>query len=164
MVSHVHHVEQHRSAVRGIEAFTLFTAHQFPRHSHDQLAVGVIDFGGQRSWSGAGQVRASAGDVITANPAEMHDGVPLGRKSRGWRMLYFDPSLVTREVSEEIAGEAEIVRPVVRDPILARAFTRLFESVTASQPDRLAGEETLLRCLMYLLRKHGTARSSPGGT
>ena len=63
------------------------------------------------------------GDVITANPAEMHDGIPLGRKPRGWRLLYFDPSLVTREVGEEVSGEAEIVRPVVRDPILARAFT-----------------------------------------
>src|SRR5262249_29306188 len=146
MVRHIHQVEQHKSTVPGVEAMTLFTAHRFPRHSHDQLAIGVIDFGAQCSWSGVGQVRASAGDVITANPSEMHDGVPLGGKPRGWRMLYFDPSLVAREVEEEIAGEVETTRPVVRDPVFARAFTRLFESVTASQPDRLAEEENLLRC------------------
>src|SRR5215472_15713563 len=154
MVRHIHQVEEHKSTVRGVEAMTLVTDHQSPRHSHDQFAIGVIDFGEQRSWSGIGSVCASAGDVITANPGEMHDGAPLAGKPRGWRMLYLDPSLVARAVEEEIASKIEIACPVVRDPILARAFTRLFESFTASQPDSLAGEENLLRCLIYLFRQH----------
>jgi AraC-like DNA-binding protein len=95
-----------------------------------------------------------------ANPGEMHDGAPLDGNARGWRIIYFDPDLVAREVAEEIVGQAEIVRPVAHDPLLARHFARLFACLTASQPEPLAREENLLRSLIYLLRKHGMARPS----
>ena len=156
--SRIHQVEQHKSAVRGIEVMTLVSNYHFPRHSHDQFSIGVIAFGGQRSWSGVGSVYASAGDVIVANPGEMHDGAPLDGNARGWRMLYLDAALMAREVEEEFAGSLEIVRPVVRDPLLARHFASLFACLKAERPDRLAGEENLLRSLICLLRRHGMAR------
>jgi AraC-like DNA-binding protein len=139
---------------------TLVSNHHFPRHSHDQFSIGVIAFGAQRSWSGVGSVSASAGDVIMANPGEMHDGAPLDGSVRGWRMIYLDPSLMASEVKEEFAGPVEIVRPVARDPLLARHFAGLFACLTADQPDRLSRDETLLRSLMCLLGRHGMARPS----
>ncbi len=139
---------------------TLVSNHHFPRHSHDQFSIGVIEFGAQRSWSGAGLVRASAGDVIMANPGEMHDGVPLDAGPRGWRMIYLDPALMASEVEEEFRGSVEVVRPVARDPLLARHFAELFACLTSKQPDRLAQDENLLRSLMCLLRRHGTAAPS----
>jgi AraC-like DNA-binding protein len=160
MVTHIHQVTQHRSAIRGIHAMTLVTDHQFPRHSHDQFEVGVIDAGAQHSWSGVGPVLASAGDVIMAYPGEIHDGAPVQGRPRSWRMIYFDPTLVTRELEEEIAGGVEFVRPAVRDPVLARAFNHLFMCLTDVGSDRLAKEENLIRCLVYLVRKHGTGRPS----
>jgi len=141
---------------------TLLTNHHFPRHSHDQFAIGVITLGAQRSWSGIGQVQASAGDVITANPGEIHDGIPLDGAARGWRMIYFDPGLVRREIEGEIVDGVEITRPVVGDPLLARTFTHLFECLTDPKSDLLATEENLLRCLIYLMSRHGTARPSSG--
>jgi AraC-like DNA-binding protein len=158
MVSRIHQGEQLKSNVPGIEAMTLVSSHHFPRHSHDQFGIGVIAFGAQRSWSGAGSVQASAGDVIMANPGEMHDGMPLDGGVRGWRMLYLDPALVCREVKEETVGQVEIVRPVARDPLLAAHFARLFGCITASRSDRLARDENLLRTLIYMLRQHGVAR------
>lgn len=163
MVCLIHQVELHRSSVPGVEVMTLVTDHHFPRHSHDQFAIGLIAFGAQRSWSGIGHVRAAAGDMIMANPGEIHDGMPVDGKARGWRMIYFDPGLVTCEIEEEVAGQVDFVRPVVRDPRLARAFTRLFECLTAFQSDRLAREERLLGFLSYLLQRHGTARPSSKG-
>jgi AraC-like DNA-binding protein len=160
MAPRIHQVEQHRSAVPGIEAMTLVSNDHFPRHSHDQFGIGVITFGAQRSWSGIGSVSASAGDVIMANPGEIHDGVPLDGSERGWRMIYLDPALVAREVEEELVGHIEIVRPVARDSLLARHFAGLFPCLTAVQPDRLATDENLLRSLMYLMRRHSTARAS----
>src|SRR5260370_30373682 len=115
---------------------TLVSNHSFPRHPYDQFGVGVIGFGAQRSWSGVGTVNASAGDVIMVNPDEMHDGTPLDGNLRGWRMLYLDPILVAREVEEEIVGTAEIVRPVVHDPLLSMHFSQLFACLTASQTER----------------------------
>jgi AraC-like DNA-binding protein len=159
MASRIHQVEQLKSNIPGIEARRLVSNHHFPRHSHDQFGIGVIAFGAQRSWSGVGPVEAVAGDVIMANPGEMHDGMPMNGADdvRGWRMLYLDPAFLTREVEEEIVGQVEIMHPVARDPVLAGHFARLFGWLTASRPDRLASDENLLRTLIYMLRRHGTA-------
>jgi len=159
-----HRVEQHRSAVPGIEAMTLFSDHAFPRHSHDQFGIGIMTLGAQRSWSGIGQVESQVGDAITVNPGEMHDGIPMGGRARGWRMLYLDPHLVGREVVGEIAGEPEMTRPAMRDPVLAGLFARLFAEVTGPSPDRLAAEEDLLRALMHVLRLYGIRRPSSPAT
>lgn len=134
----------------------------FSRHSHDQLGFGVMHFGRHRSWSGVGTVEASCGDVICVNPGEVHDGASLGARPRGWRMIYLDPSLVEREIGQEMKGAAEIVRPVIRDPLLAQRFAGLFATVTASTPDQLLGEESLLRCLAHLLREYGAKRPIAG--
>ena len=150
-----HIITQHRSALPGVEAMTLLTDHAFPRHSHDGFGIGVMAAGAQRSWSGIGWVEAEAGDVITVNPGEMHDGAPIGR-ARGWRMLYLSPALVTRELAEEGEDQPEIARPALRDPVLAGLFARLFTAATGALSEPLALEEDLLRTLAHLLRRHGT--------
>ena len=119
---------------------TLVSNHHFPRHSHDQFSIGVIAFGAQRSWSGVGQVSASAGDVIMANRGEMHDGVSLDNNARHWRMIYIDPALVARALKEETARPVEIVHPVAQDLLLAQHFARLFACLTAA--DQIASPET----------------------
>src|SRR6266699_3930023 len=115
MVFRIHRAERHGSTVPGIELMSLVSNHHFPRHSHDQFGFGVVAFGAQRSWSGIGSVTAAAGDVIMANPGEMHDGAPLDGSARGWRMIYLDPGLMGHEVEDEFVGPVEIVRPVARD-------------------------------------------------
>jgi len=37
-----HRVQPHRSAVAGIAAMTLLSDHRFPRHSHDELGIGIM--------------------------------------------------------------------------------------------------------------------------
>jgi len=142
---------------------TLVSNHHFPRHAHDQFSIGVIPFGAQRSWSGVGPVGASAGDVIMANPGEMHDGVPLDNKARQWRMIYIDPALVARELPEETTRPVEIVHPVAQDLLLAQHFARLFACLTAARSDRLARDERLLLPLMSIVRRHGMAQPSTVG-
>ena len=160
MIARIHQAEQHRTTVPGVAAITLVSNHHFPRHAHDQFGIGVIACGAQRSWSGLGHVDATAGDVIMCNPGEIHDGVPVAGQVRGWRMIYCEPALVTRELEGETAGPIELIRPVAHDPRLVEQFTRLFACLTASPSDYLATEESLLCSLMYVLRHHGLARSS----
>ena len=142
---------------------TLASNQAFPRHSHDEFGIGVMDFGAHRSWSAVGAVNADAGDVIMVNPGEMHDGAPVAGKTRGWRMIYFDAQRIVRIVEEECAGRIEIVRPVARDAMLAEAFNRLFACVISPCRDRLATEESLLNATMRLLRSHTTARPMADG-
>jgi AraC-like DNA-binding protein len=151
----LHRMVQHRSALRWVEARTLASDHVFPRHSHDQLGVGVMLSGAHRSWSGIGHVEAHAGDIIMVNPGEMHDGMPLGDRPREWRMLYFDPAVVARLAEAEGVASIEIVRPAVSDRLLATRFPDLFTSVTDERPDRLLLEENLLRLIMRISRRYG---------
>ncbi|HET9407220.1 MAG TPA: AraC family transcriptional regulator [Candidatus Sulfotelmatobacter sp.] len=163
MIPHIHQVEQHKTSVRGIEAMTLCSNHHFPRHTHDQFGCGVVLGGAHRSWSGIGQVEASAGEAIMCSPGEVHDGVPIEGKVRRWRMLYFDPALVAAELAGEDVGAIEFIRPVARDEVLVERFRHLFGCVTGAQSDHLAMEENMLRALMYILRRHGMARP-PGSS
>jgi AraC-like DNA-binding protein len=161
--SRIHKATQHKLSIRGLEAVTFVSNHHFPRHAHDQFGIGVVARGAQRSWSGIGCVRAGPGDCIMVNPGEIHDGIPLEDKPRHWSILYLHPLLVTEELGEELPGAVEMVRPVARDPLLARYFTDLFTCLTVTPTDDLAGEEHLLRTLVCLLGRHGTARPRSGG-
>jgi hypothetical protein len=79
-------------AVEGIDAMSATTSRTYPRHTHDQYGIGVIDSGGHASLSGRGQVEASAGSLIFVNPGEVHDGRTLGGRPRSLRMLYLEPA------------------------------------------------------------------------
>jgi AraC-like DNA-binding protein len=162
MAARIHQVTQHRSGLAGVEAMTLFSNHAFPRHSHDHFGIGIMTAGAQRSWSIFGHIESQSGDVIMCNPGEMHDGTPLktgagnrdpGAGVRGWRILYFEPSLLEDDVAREERGEL-IVPPVVRDRRLASEVTRLFRHVERDTPDPLAVEETLLACVMQVAQRH----------
>ena len=120
----------------GVLAVEAETAHAFPRHSHDQFGVGLIKRGAQRSLSGRGVVDARAGDLITVNPGEVHDGAPLGAAGRAWRMLYLDPALIVEaacDANEGKTGTCEFVSPVLRNEALANAFCVLYSALTAPQ-------------------------------
>jgi AraC-like DNA-binding protein len=157
----IHKATQHTLSVRGLEAVTFVSNHHFPRHAHDQFGIGVVARGAQRSWSGIGSVCAGPGDCIMVNPGEIHDGIPLEDKPRHWSILYLDPLLISQALGEELPGTVEMVRPVARDRLLAQHFTDLFTCLTIAPTDDLAAEEHLLRTLVCLLGRHGTARPRP---
>ncbi|SIT48943.1 Transcriptional regulator, AraC family [Paraburkholderia ribeironis] len=152
-------VQMRRCAIAGVEATVADTAHTFARHSHDCFGVGVIVSGGHRSASGRGVVEARMNDAIMVNPGEVHDGSPLDERGRAWRMLYFEPSLLT-DVGAELSGLAprdiELAQPVAHDPRLNYAFERLFAVSVEARcvADELVREEALLGLLGHLVRAH----------
>src|SRR4051794_7643639 len=104
-----------RSRVAGIKAVKAETGYSFPKHTHDQFGIGIIESGAHASLSGRGLVRAEAGDVICFNPNEVHDGMPIG-ESRAWTMLHFDPPVIgdlLKDIGEGRIGGAEFPSPVI---------------------------------------------------
>ncbi|MBB3607313.1 AraC family transcriptional regulator [Rhizobium sp. BK602] len=137
-----------RSRAIGIEAVRAETDYSFPKHTHDQFGIGVIDAGAQESLSGRGMVRAEAGDVICFNPNEVHDGMPIG-ESRAWTMLHFDPPVIgglLNDIGEGKVAGAEFPLPVIRNDRMAACFAMLFPLVIDNSTpwDRLFQEELLL--------------------
>lgn len=144
-----------RCGVAGVEAVEAETRHTFPRHTHDQFGIGVIHRGAQKSLSGRGMVEAGAGDTITVNPGEVHDGAPIADDGRSWRMLYFDPSLIADllcDMREGKAGATEFSHPVIRTADVGHSFQRLFSAVTGTEAEStVKWEELLLSILAELI-------------
>lgn len=112
----------------GLDLMRADTARRFPRHTHDQYGIGVIDRGAQASASDGRQVEAGPGDLIFVNPGEVHDGRPRNGEARAWRMLYLDPPLLqqAREDVRDAAARALAFRaPVIRDLPLRQLFDRV---------------------------------------
>ncbi|MBX5157574.1 AraC family transcriptional regulator [Rhizobium sp. NZLR8] len=153
-----------RSALTGVEAVEAETHLSFARHTHEQFGIGLISAGAQSSLSGRGMVEAKAGDIITVNPNEVHDGAPIGQR-RSWRILYFDPAIVTdlqREISDGGVGRSEIPYPVMRNAAIASRFEMLFRAVTGGgAADGLLREELLLQLVADVMRERGDAEERP---
>lgn len=155
-----------RCGVAGVAAVEAATDHAFARHIHEQFGIGVIERGAQKSLSGRGMVEAEAGDVITVNPGEVHDGAPIGDGGRAWRILYFEPALVAEAVGDIGEGRRwgrELASPVVRDAAIAGHFRALFGAMTARDGDgaALRREEALLMLLAGLMGEDRTDRRRP---
>ena len=152
----------------GVYGTSIDSALHYGRHWHATYGLGLLEHGAQRSASGRGKVDAYAGDLITTNPGEVHDGQPLGGPSRRWRMLYLDPGVIAGMKGDANDGiDVELTRPVIRDArlgdTLRRLFTRLDDWHAApvlNSVESLACEESLVEVCGLLLDGHATA--SPG--
>lgn len=150
-----HRSELLRSPMAGLHAVVAQSARGFPRHWHDTHGIGVMVRGAHRSRSGRGDVEAIAGDVITHDPGEVHDGRPLGDGPRHWWMLHLEPEALARLVDRP--GEAhrlELARPVLQDAPLREALHGLFTRLRVATPDAMADEEALARVVSHLVRAH----------
>lgn len=138
-----------QTGLPGLEVMCADTARSFPRHTHDQYGIGVIDRGVQASASDARQVEAGPGDLIFVNPGEVHDGRPKGSDARAWRMLYLDPPLLQRardEVRDAGCGTLAFLAPVVRDVPLRTLFDRVQRQLTdAGATEPMVCEQALLQ-------------------
>jgi AraC-like DNA-binding protein len=145
-------------AIAGIAAVEADTGHTFSRHTHEQFGVGVIVRGAHKSHSCRGMVEAGAGDVITVNAGEVHDGAPIGNASRSWRMLYFDPARIAEtigDISEGKTQQYEFRHPVIMDKRAADRFRSLFDACTCSDAGTadLEAEALALMLLREVMRK-----------
>ncbi len=153
----------------GVYGTHLDSDRHFGRHWHAVYGVGLLEDGAQRSASGRGAVDAYAGDVITTNPGEVHDGQPLGGPSRRWRMVYIElavmASMVGLPETTHTTG-LELTRPVVQDPLLRQAMRRLLArmerwdvGLQATTADALACEEALVAVCAGLHAQHAGANT-----
>lgn len=161
-----HHCRVFGSPWEGVYCTHIESARHYGRHWHATYGLGLLEHGAQSSASGRGQVDAYAGDLITTNPGEVHDGRPLGGPSRRWRMVYLDPGVIASmkdHPGSSAAPDVELTRPVIKDIRLSRALQRLIgrlEDWSAGRcptsADVLACEESLVQACALLLDRHAT--------
>ena len=155
----------------GIHATRIDSARHYPRHSHATYGFGVIERGAQRSASGRGQVDAHAGDLITHNPGEVHDGKPIGDGGRLWRMLHLEPEMFAAALGDADGDQASLeialTRPVIQDRALRHAVQSLLARIdewnaagALRAGDALACDEALARVGALLRQRHSTQAHS----
>lgn len=155
------YIRYHGFSIAGIDSMTASTARAFPRHTHDQYGIGVIDSGGHASWSGRGQVEAGPGNFICVNPGEVHDGRAIAHRCRSWRIFYLD-SVVMEEMRLDILEGAQtsftFKAPVFADDRLRHLFDTAFAyTAAATKPRNRMACETAILNLVAHLRVHSTA-------
>lgn len=146
----------------GVHAVLMHSDRGFGRHWHDSFGFGVMDEGGHRSASGRGPVVVAPGNLITVNPGEVHDGVPLQRAARRWRMVHLAPEAMAALVD---APAPEFSQPAFDDPALRAAVGQLFQCwegwrAHGSALSRGGWEEALTQVSAAMLQRHGTQRSA----
>lgn len=142
----------------GVDAMSAQTTHSFPRHTHDQFGIGVVDYGVHASISGCGPVHAGAGDFICVNPGEVHDGRSGDQDRRAWRMLYLEPSTLQtlyEDVFEQPVQQFAFAMPVFTDASMRQWFDAVFASMSVSPDSPMSTETALLRLTAHLGR-HGS--------
>lgn len=146
-----------RIASLDLEVVEATSNRTFSKHIHDHFGIGMLLHGAQQSASGRGPVEATAGDLITVNPGEVHDGKPIGAQGRRWHMLYLHPQRVGAVLDDMAIDQGlpatELAYPVLRNPEAARLFHSLYQAVLqpAGRDHALALEETLPLLLALLL-------------
>lgn len=153
-----HRCEVLASPWPGVFAAVVRSERHYGRHSHGTHGFGFVDAGAHRSCSGRGTVDAHAGDVVTTNPGEIHDGRPLGAPSRSWCTVYVEPPVLAG-MDPDGTGDIAITRPVLADPALMHAIRRLLAALRAWRDEgaeALACEEALVHASGLLLAGHST--------
>ncbi len=146
----MHQVVRHQTALEGVETILLRSDHTFPRHSHDEFGFGYIAHGGQYSWSGRGMIEAEAGDTITVNPSELHDGIGREGQPRHWRMLFLTPDAFAK-LYDASPGGSEFPLPVVRSRRTAKLVAAAVDAAASDIAEKEDLEALIILALDALL-------------
>ena len=167
----IHRAQVFSSPWAGVYGTHLESERHFGRHWHAVYGLGMLEDGAQRSASGRGTVAAYAGDLISTNPGEVHDGQALGGTSRRWRMVYLEPSVMATMTGQPNATQlpnGALTQPVFQDVSLRQALRRLLARLeswdagqAATSADALACEEALVAVCAWLMARHSTAAPEP---
>lgn len=148
-----------------------FVRHTFHPHSHDAYSFAVTETGAQRfTCRGAGHTSA-AGMVMAFNPDDPHDGESAVELGFTYRIMHIGPDVVRAVLDDVTDGRGALPlfdRPVVDDPVLARALRRLHPALVGDA-DPLVREERLTAAVEAMVRRNaagarvGGARVLPPG-
>jgi len=151
------------TALPGVSFFKAsFLHHAFSKHAHEEYAIGASESGIETFHCRGGRHWATPGSLILVNPADLHDGRPVG-DGYSYRMIYVAPEVFEKAVRED-SGSQHAAAPLFRSPMtrdeqlaaVVRAFSRRAEC--HEELDQLALEAGLLQLLRGLLDRQGSVR------
>jgi AraC-like DNA-binding protein len=127
----------------------------YARHMHEAFSIGIVETGvGGTFYKGAIHL-PQPGNLILMNPGDVHTGFSASSIPLSYRMLYVDPQLMQRLVSDVAAkGTVHFKQLVVRNSPVA-GLIRKFHSSTELSEITLELEVLLQDALSAIITAHG---------
>ena len=126
----------------------------FPRHTHEQYAIGVIETGALGFYYRGENVVASQGNINLCIPGEVHTGHAAAKSGWTYRMFYFDPQFLQHIASEITHRPRDIPffkSGVIHDEELARQIRQLHLELEQQDTSTLEQESALLWTLAKMI-------------
>lgn len=130
-----------------------YEQHRFPPHAHQEYLIGLTISGVEHIVQDGEQWRSRPGQVRTINPGVVHEGGCGEGEHWAYEALYIPEALILEAVLSvgRVSTAPRLAEPVVDDPALASALSRLFERLR-TEKEALLREEELARFLSQLAR------------
>lgn len=135
----------------GVELLSArFVTHRYLPHTHDALALALIERGVERFWYRGAQVQTHAGEVAAVLPGEVHTGEALTAEGWAYRVLYLRPDWLVGPDGRALRG---FRTDVLLDATLTAALRHAHRALLSPHADVLV-HETLLRAAIDRLAQH----------
>jgi AraC-like DNA-binding protein len=141
-----------------------FEHHTYDRHSHDAYSFGITEIGAQTFRCRGAQRTSTAGMVMAFNPDDPHDGQSALDGGFTYEIVHIGPELirgVLADAAQLPVGAPLFAEPVLHDPVLAAALSRLCATL-ADQESSLAQDEALHQAVRAMVQR-GAVRDAPPG-
>jgi AraC-like DNA-binding protein len=134
-----------------------YLTQSFPRHTHEQYAIGVIEQGALGFYYRGENVVALPGNINLCIPGEVHTGQPAADDGWTYRMFYFDAAML-QNVTSEVADRPRCIpffqSGVIADVSLAQQLRQLHLQLEKAAIPLLEQESLLLEVLAQLIIRH----------
>ena len=145
--------------IQGLELLhASYVSQSFPRHMHEEFAIGVIEQGNLGFTYRGSHLIASPDCINLCNAGEYHTGRAATDEGWRYRMFYLHPTLLADAFAQATDKHAKIPffqRGVISDQLLARRLYELHLSLdTSGNTNQLEHQSLLLTTLVSFIVRH----------
>lgn len=138
-----------------------YVTYAFARHTHEGVAIGVIEDGAESFWYHGANHVATPGNIIVFNSGEVHTG--QGADERGWtfRIFYMDARLLQRAASETAGRPKDVPffpHPIIRESRMGKLLHSLHVTLE-SNASTLERESLFIWTFTQFVKKHADDHS-----
>ena len=134
-----------------------YVTQNFPLHTHQRYAIGVIEEGALGYYYRGENLIASRGNINLCLPDEVHNGHSVTDAGWSYRMFYLDPQLL-QQAATEVAGRPANLpffpTGVIQDIELARDIRHLHIKLEQQDTPLLEQESLMIWTLGKMVLRH----------
>jgi AraC-like DNA-binding protein len=152
-------------ALDGVSLFKAqFTQFVYNKHTHDEFAIGVIEYGAQKFYHNGKTNVVPTHGIVTVNPDEVHDGETATDTGYRYRMTYIQPEVIS-EMLTELYGTKDSLKyfanPVTIDHEVSKHLLHALLLFDQKNENFLEAQTHFIQAITELFMRHARPQQSP---